>query len=81
MFLSVIGPKAYKLISSLVTPSKSEDKPYEELVKKMEDHHCPAPLEIVQRYKFHTRVRGPKESIANYVAELKSAATDVQIRR
>ena len=80
MFLSVIGPKAYKLISSLVAPSKSGDKPYEELVKKMEDHHCPAPLEIVQRYKFHTRVRGPKESIANYVAELKSAATDVRIR-
>ena len=65
VFLSVIGPKAYKLISSLVAPSKPGDKPYEELVK---NHHCPAPSEIVQRYK----LRGPKESIANYVAELRA---------
>ena len=47
----MIGPKAYKLLGSLIVG----DKTYEELVKVMTQHHNPPPSEIVQRYKFHTR--------------------------
>ena len=75
VLLSVFGPKAYKLLASLVAPSKPGDKSYAELVKTMEEHHCPAPSEIVQRFMlfmFHTRVRGTKETIASYVAELRA---------
>ena len=72
VFLSVIGPKFYKLLSSLVALSKPGEKTYGELVKKMEEHHCPSPSEIVQCYKFHTREHRAKESIATFVAELRA---------
>lgn len=72
VFLSVIGPKAYKLLASLVAPQKLVEVSYADLVKKMTDHQSPPPSEIVQRFKFHTRVRGPRESIATYVAELRA---------
>ena len=72
VFLSVIGPKTYKLLASLVAPAKPGDKTYGELVELLSDHHNPPPSEIVQRYKFHTKVRGPGESIATFVAELRA---------
>ena len=71
-FLAVIGPKAYKLLGSLVAPGKPGDKSYADVVKLMSDHHNPKPSEIVQRYKFHTLVQEPRLPIAKYVAELRS---------
>lgn len=72
VLLSVIGPKAYKLLRSLVAPDKPGDKPYADLVKVMTEHHNPQPSEIVQRYKFHTRMQAPGESVATFVAELRA---------
>ena len=48
VFLSVIGPTTYKLLSSLIVPDKPGDKDYEELVKVIKEHHNPNPSEIVQ---------------------------------
>lgn len=72
VLLSVIGPKAYKLLGSLVAPKKPGEKSYAELVKVMTDHYNPLPSEIVQRFKFHTRVRREGESMAAYVAGLRA---------
>ena len=74
IFLSVIGPRAYKLLSSLVAPSKPGEKTYDELVVALTEHHSPAPSEIVQRFKFNSRFRHAGESVATYVAELRSIA-------
>ena len=52
ILLSVMGPSAYKLLRSLVSPDKPGEKSYEELVTAMKLHHNPVPSEIVQRYKF-----------------------------
>ena len=52
IFLSVIGPRTYKLLSSLVAPSKPGEKTYDELVVALTEHHSPAPSEIVQRFMF-----------------------------
>ena len=68
MFLSVIGPKAYKLLGSLIAPAKPGEKTYKELVKVMMQHHNPPPSEIIQRYKFHTLQRQPGEIITKYVS-------------
>ena len=78
VFLSVIGPKAYKLLGSLIAPAKPGGKTYEELVEVMMQHHNPPPSEIIQRYKFHTRQRHPGETIAKYVSELRSLAQTCQ---
>ena len=74
IFLSVIGPRTYKLLSSLVAPSKPGEKTYDELVVALTEHHSPAPSEIVQRFKFNSQFRHAGESVATYVAELRSIA-------
>ena len=75
IFLSVIGPRTYKLLSSLVATSKpGECETYDELVVALTEHHSPAPSEMVQRFKFNSRFRHAGESVATYVAELRSIA-------
>ena len=55
----------------MIAPDKPGEKSYEDLVKVLKEHHNPTPSEIVQRYKFHTRIRKPEESIqASQVSEL-----------
>ena len=74
IFLSVIGPKTYKLLCSLVSPNKPGDKSFAELVQALKSHYNPEPSEIVERYKFHTRFRKPGESVATFVSELRTLA-------
>ena len=73
-FLSVIGPGAYKLLRSLVSPDKPGDKEFNALVETLEKYYNPAPSEIVQRHKFHTRSREATESVSTYVSELRIIA-------
>lgn len=47
----------YKLLKNLLAPVAPKDKIYEELVAVLKKQYNPKPSEIVQRYKFHTRVR------------------------
>ena len=63
VFLSVIGPGAYKLLRSLLSPEKAGDKSFKSLTETMAKHYDPVPSEIVQRYKFHTQFRQPGESV------------------
>jgi len=72
IFLSVIGAGSYKLLSSLVAPDKPSDKEYPDLVAELSEHFAPAPSEIVERFKFHTRFRRPGESVTSYVSKLRS---------
>ena len=72
ILLTVMGPSAYKLLRSLISPAKPGDKSFEELVTAMKLHHNPAPSVIVQRYKFNGRFRREGESVAKFVSELRS---------
>ena len=74
VFLLVIGPGAYKLLRSLLSPEKPGDKSFKSLTETMTKHYDPVPSEIVQRYKFHTRFRQPGETVSTYVSELRSLA-------
>ena len=74
VFLSVIGASTYKLLSSLLAPDKPGEKAYETLVEKLTEHFTPAPSEIVERFKFHSRFRKPGESVTAFVSELRSIA-------
>lgn len=53
LLLSVIGPRAFNLLGSLVAPAKPGEKTYDELNSIMTQHHSPLPSEIIQRYQFH----------------------------
>ena len=70
VLLSSCGPKTYKLIRSLVSPTKPGEKTYRKLVEIVGKHFTPAPSSIMQRLKFNSRVREKGESIASYIAAL-----------
>ena len=69
-----MGEKAYKLMRSLISPAKPNDKLFGQLVEAMRGHLCPLPPEIVQCNKFNSRIRQDGESVAVYVSELKALA-------
>ena len=71
-FLSIVGAGTYKVLRNIVSPAKPGDKSYADLVKALSQHFKPTPSEIVERFKFHSRVRKPGESVAAYVTELRS---------
>ena len=70
VLISAMGGKAYKLMRNLISPAKPKDKSFEQLVEIMKKHFCLPPSEIVQRYKFNSRVHQDGESVAVYVSEL-----------
>ena len=74
ILISAIGGKAYKLMRNLISPAKSSDKSFEELVEVMKKHFCPPPSEIVQRYKFNSRSQQDGESVAVNVSEIRAIA-------
>ena len=74
MLLSLMGPAAYKLLRSLIAPVKPDEKSYAELVGAMEKHHDPIPSEIIQRYRFNSRVKKAEESVSTYMSQLRSLA-------
>ena len=69
-----MGEKAYKLMRSLISPAKPNDKSFGQLVEAMRGHLCPSPSEIVQCYKFNSRIQQDGESVAVYVSELRALA-------
>ena len=72
VFLSVVGLSAYRIIRNLVAPKKPGEKSYVELIAALSAHFKPTPSEIVERCRFHSRSRKPGESVATFVAELRS---------
>ena len=44
IFLSILGPQTFKLLSSLVAPAKPGEKTYKDLVAVLQEHYCPEPL-------------------------------------
>ena len=74
MFLTVIGAATYKTLRNIVSPEKPGEMDFGVLVEKLSQHFRPVPSEIVERFKFHSRVRKAGESIATFVAELRSLA-------
>ncbi|CAB3995696.1 Retrovirus-related Pol poly from transposon, partial [Paramuricea clavata] len=71
IFLSVCGSKTYALIRDLLQPKKPGDTEIKEIFKELEKHFIPTPSVIVERFKFHSRIRRVDEGIAKYVAELR----------
>ncbi len=74
IFLSIIGPTTYKLLCSLISPSKPGDKPLTDLIDTLKSHYSPKPSTIVQRFKFHMQTRQAGESVGMFLAELRAVA-------
>ena len=75
-FLKLAGPTTYKLLRNLIEPAKPKDKTFEQLVKTLADHYCPEPVEIMERFRFYSRVCQSGEPVNEYVADLRRLAKD-----
>ena len=71
ILLSVMGPKTYTLLRSLITPEKPTDKSYDEILSVLKHHYAPTPSVTVQRYKFAMRKKKADETMSEYVSELR----------
>ena len=71
---SACGPATFRRIGSLLTTVRLESIGYEDLIAVVKNLYDPKPSIIVQRFQFNTRVRASSESIATYVAALRSLA-------
>ena len=56
------------------TPRKPENETFENLAAALRSHFKPAPSEIVERFRFHSRCNKLGDSMATYVTELRSLA-------
>ena len=72
VFITVIGPSTYALLKSLLQPMSPNDAALDDMYELLKKHYNPDPSFIAQRYKFHTRVRQQGETVATYVADLRS---------
>ena len=74
ILLSCVGAKTYKLMKTLLAPVKPGDKSFQQLVALVQEHECPQPSIIVQRFKFNSRVQKQGESVTDFVADLRHLA-------
>ena len=74
IFITVISARTYELLKSLLQSQspQEDDVTLKTMTDKLGEHFSPRPSPITQRYKFHTRVRKPDETVATYVAELRA---------
>lgn len=74
VFLTVIGVKAYALLSDLLAPDKPATKSYTELVEVLKTHLKPKRLVLAERFRFHQRMQEEGETVAAYMAALRRLA-------
>ena len=74
-FLSLIGSQTYAILKNLVSPNLPKDKSYADLVAALKKHYEPTPLVIAERFHFHRRSQAVRESISEYMAELRRLTT------
>ena len=75
-FISLAGPKTYKLLKSLVSPDKVSNKMVDELKQILKTHVQLMESLISKRAKFYSKKQRNNESITGYVAALKSLAAE-----
>jgi hypothetical protein len=75
VLLSCLGPKVYENLRGMMTPNKPITQTYEAVTKVLNDHYCPKPLSIAERFRLRKRKQAAGESISQYVADLRRLAS------
>lgn len=74
IFLTVVGPTTYGLLKDLLSPILPTARTLAQIIEVLNGHFEPAPSEIVERFKFNSRVRKGGESVSTFIAELRRLA-------
>ena len=78
--LTVVGPKSYKTLKTLLAPEKPATKSYDELVKIMQKHVKPKPTVIAVRDQFYSRKRHDDETVLQFAAAIKEISEDCNFK-
>ena len=74
VFLPEVGPEVYSTLCNSLAPAKPKDTLFTDIVRILEKHYNPKPLEIAQSFHFGTRNQKSEESVSDYVLALKKLA-------
>ncbi|XP_053698835.1 uncharacterized protein K02A2.6-like [Sabethes cyaneus] len=77
MLLHFMGGEIYDILCDKLAPEKPHTKTYAEIVRMLETHFNPEPLEILENFRFKCRKQGderPEESIDEYLIALRKLA-------
>ena len=78
VFFSVVGPKTYKLLKSLIAATLPSDKTIDELYQTLKQHVQPTDSVISHRARFYTRKQKDTESVTDFIVELKHLAAECE---
>lgn len=78
MLLNSTGAAHYHTVVALVAPKKPNEMSYDELVSTLEKHLCPKKNVLVAQHRFLSTYQSEKQSIAEYVAELRKEMSDCE---
>ncbi|CAH3146199.1 unnamed protein product [Porites lobata] len=78
ILISVIGAKAYHILSDLCSPTPPSEKTSAQLTTILKNHFPPKKLVIAERYRFHNCTQREDESVTAFTANLKHLASTCQ---
>ena len=78
ILISVIGAKAYDVLSDLCSPTPPSEKTSAQLTTILKNHFAPKKLVIAERYRFHNCTQREDESVTAFTANLKHLASTCQ---
>lgn len=74
ILISSCGAATYRLMKDVLSPTSPSEVAFAAIVTTMGAHFQPPPSEIMQRFRFNSRIRRPHETVATYLAQLKQLA-------
>lgn len=72
--LHYMGSESYDTLCNKVAPALPEEMEYEQIVQLMDKYYNPAPLEIAETFRFHSRKQQDGETIQEYLHGLQKLA-------
>ena len=75
ILLTEIGTDVYLALANLLAPRKARDATFDDIIRILQSHFDPKPLEIAESYKFGTRKQRQGESISDFIIALKNLST------
>ena len=78
ILISVIGAKAYDVLSDLCSSTPPSEKTYAQLTTILKNHFAPKKLVIAERYRFHNCTQREGKSVTAFAANLKHLASTCQ---
>lgn len=75
-FYTICGSQVFDTLLALITPKKSSEVTFSEIVTVLTKHYSPKPNEISMSYKFYKRDQKQGESAAEYIAQLRKISAD-----